>query len=450
MRNLHYKFIRILLSKNHVVYSPKQLVFTTNLPLIMKNHILVTLLLAFFFSAQVFSQTKTVSVNELMEKGQYTQALVELEKLNIGDSTQLDVLQKQALCNLKLGRISKARKLYQTMLLKNPDSVENLLQIATIFEKEYNLTETLKTYQKLNSLDSLNTFYWKELARVSIRMERAKEGVMYLKKAISIDNQDLESLASLSNLYLNKGETGLAEPLINSAFLLDTSSIRIRHLRSRLSYISSDFKAVMKDILFTMSLGDSTAYYQRFLGTAYYYLDSLPKSTATFKRLINIGEKTENVYAGLAFAQLKSAKNEELMALNEANNNFYEAMDLGTSDRISDYEIGMADVQDKLGQTDYAIKLFTRLLQSRPKAVFRLGEIYEKKKQDKEMAILYYQEYIRACRRQKKPTPDCNFIDLAKRRINTLNPSLKIELPQITAAKDSTEMAVDTVRHDEK
>ncbi len=127
-----------------------------------------------------------------------------------------------------------------------------------------------------------------------------------------------------------------------------------------------------------------------------------------------------------------------------------EAIDLGTSDRISDYEIGKADVQDKLGQTDYAIKLFTKLLQSRPKAVFRLGEIYEKKKQDKDMAILYYQEYIKACGRQKKPNTDWYFVDLAKSRINALNPKLKIEFPQIIVAKDSTEMAVDTVRHDDK
>jgi tetratricopeptide (TPR) repeat protein len=416
----------------------------------MKNHIIITLLFTFLFSVKIFGQTESISVNELMQKGQYAQALVELEKLNIEDSTQIDVLQKQALCNLKLGRIAQARKLYQSLLLKNPDSVENLLQIATIYEKEYNLSEAFKVYQKLNSLDSLNTFYWKELARVSIRMERAKDAISNLKKAVSIDDKDLESLASLSNLYLNKGDEDLAEPLIKKAFELDSSSIRIRHLRSRLSYISSDFQGVMKDILFTMSLGDSTAYYQRFLGTAYYYLDSLPKSIATFKRLINVGEKTENVYAGLAFSQLKLANNEELMALNEANNNFSEAVDLGTSDRLSDYEIGMADVQDKLGYTDNAIRLFTKLLQTRPKAVFRLGEIYEKKKQDKDMAILYYQEYIKACGRQKKPTPDCNFIDLAKSRINALNPKLKLELPQTAVAKDSTEMAVDTIRHDEK
>lgn len=416
----------------------------------MKNHIVIIFIFTFFFSAKIFSQTESISVNELIQKGQYAKALVELEKLNTGDSTQLDVLQKQALCNLKLGRIAQARKLYQILLLKNPDSVENLLQMATIYEKEYNLSEAFRAYQKLNSLDSLNTFYWKELARVSIRMERAKDGILYLKKAISMDDKDLESLTSLSNLYLNKGDEDLAEPLIKRAFELDSSSIRIRHLRSRLFYISSNFQGVMKDILFTMSLGDSTAYYQRFLGTAYYYLDSLPKSIATFKRLIDVGEKTENVYAGLAFAQLKSVNGKEDLAIYEANRNFYEAIDLGTSDRISDYEIGLADVQDKLGYTDVAIRLFTKLLQNRPKAIFRLGEIYEKKKRDKDMAILYYQEYIKACGRQTKPTADCNFINLAKSRINILNTTLKNELPQNIVAKDSTEMAIDTVRHDDK
>ena len=412
----------------------------------MKNRIVVTLLFIAIFSVKIFSQNENLSINEFMQKGQYAQALTELEKLNIGDSTGLDILQKQALCYQKLGRLSQARKLYQTALLKNPNSSELLLNIAAICEKEYNLSEAFKAYQKLNSLDSLNTFYWKELARVSIRMERAKEGISYLKKAILLDNKDLESLASLANLYLNKGEDDSAEPLIKRGFNLDSSSIKIRHLRSRLSYRSSDFQAVIRDILFTMSLGDSTAYYQRFLGTAYYYVDSLPKSIATFKRLMEVGEKTENVFAGLAFAQLKSANNVDI--LYEAEHNFDEAMDLGTSDRLSDYEMGIADVEDKLGETEIAIKMLQKLIQKRPKAVFRLGEIYEKKKQDKDMAILYYQEYIKACGRQKKPTPDCNFIDLAKSRINTLNPSLKIELPKITALKDSTEMEVDTVRHD--
>jgi hypothetical protein len=64
------------------------------------------------------------------------------------------------------------------------------------------------------------------------------------------------------------------------------------------------------------------------------------------------------------------------------------------------------------------------------------------------MALIFYQEYIRACGQLKKPMSDCNFIDLATRRINDLNPKLHLELPKIMAQKDSIEVEVDTVRHD--
>ena len=176
-------------------------------------------------------------------------------------------------------------------------------------------------------------------------------------------------------------------------------------------------------------------------------MDSIPQAIAIFKRLILVGEDTENVRAGLAFALLKSTENNQEILL-EANRNFNEAIDLGTSDRQSDYEIGMADVYDKNGDIDMAIRQFKKVSNYRPKAVFRLAEIYEKKKKDKEMALLFYQEYIRACGKLKKPMADCGFIELATRRMNELNPKLKLELPKIMAQKDSIEVEVDTIRHD--
>ena len=303
----------------------------------MKNFLILSCCIICFFHLRIFSQNDVQSVDGLMQKGQYEQALILLEKFNIGDSTQLEILQKQAFCNFKLGRFAQAKKLYYFALQRNSESSEILLQIATIGEKEYNYLDAFKSYQKLNKLDSTNTFYWKELARISVRLEHSKEAIAYLKRAVSLDDIDIESIASLANLYLNIPQDDLAEPLIEKGFKLDSSSIKIRYLRSRLFYRESNFKGVLKDILYVMSLGDSTAYYQRLLGTAYYQMDSIPQSIAVFRRLISVGEDTENVRAGLAFALLKSTENNQDI-LFEANRNFSQAIDLGTSDRISDYE----------------------------------------------------------------------------------------------------------------
>ena len=413
----------------------------------MKNLLIFSLIIISLCHIKTFPQSDVQSIDVLMQKGQYSQALILLEKLNIGDSTQLEILQKQALCNFKLGRLSQSKKLYYSALQKNLTSSEILLQIAIIGEKENNYLEAFKSYQKLNQLDSTNAFYWKELARISSRMERSKDAISYLKKAISLDGNDIESIANLANLYLNIPQDDLAKPLINKGFQLDSSSIKIRYLRSRLFYRNSDFKAVRKDILYLMSLGDSTAYYQRLLGTAYYYLDSIPQAIATFKRLLRIGEDTENVRAGLAFALLKSTENNQDI-LHEAKQNFNDAINLGISDRISDYEMGIADVYDKNGDTELAIRNLQRIINYRPKAVFRLAEIYEKKKNDKEMALIFYEEYTRACEKLKKPTADCNFIEIAIKRINNLNPKMKLALPKVIAQKDSNEVGIDTVRHD--
>ncbi len=412
----------------------------------MKKLRCFSLVLVYLISSKIFAQNDASSINDLMQKGQFAQALSLLEKLNIGDSTTNDLLEKQAFCNYKLGRLNEAKELYNSVLQKNPQSVGLLLQLATIYEKDFNLSEAFKSYAQLYKIDSLNTFYIKELARISVRMEKADKAISFLEKAIKLDNNDLESLTSLANLYLNIPKDDLAEPLIKRAFESDSSSIKTRHLRSRLAYRSSDFKGVIREIEFTMALGDSSSYYQRLLGTSYYHDNQSSKSIATFKRLITVGEDKENVRAGLGYALLKSTENDR-MILHESLQNFNEARNLGMSDYLEDYEIASAEAYTKLGDIDIAIRKLGRLLH-RPKAVFLTAEIYDKKKNDKEMALLFYQEYIKACGKQKKPTPDCNFIALATQRINELNPTLKLGLPKVIAQKDSIEVEVDTVRHD--
>jgi tetratricopeptide (TPR) repeat protein len=172
-----------------------------------------------------------------------------------------------------------------------------------------------------------------------------------------------------------------------------------------------------------MAQGDSTAYYQRSLGRAYFYVDSLQKSIDVFNRLLSIGENTEIVKAGLGYTYQKipSENNRNLIL---ANSYFSEAIEIGTSDQISDYKIAIADIQieQKLGKewNEYKIKKYKEILKvyNRPIVAFKLAQVYKNVIKDHELSVIYLQDYIRMCKTEKKFKYDCRF---QKEAMNLLN-----------------------------
>ena len=155
------------------------------------------------------------------------------------------------------------------------------------------------------------------------------------------------------------------------------------------------------EIEFTMTKGDTTAHYQRLLGNSYLQIGDLKKSKGVYDRLLASGENSEVVRAGLGYVAVRS----DSAQLFTAYYNFYQAIELGTSDRISEYKVEMADIQNKTGETKNAIESYQEIIAKYqlPIANFRLAEIYETKKKDKTLAIIYYQNYLGLCKAMKKP-----------------------------------------------
>ena len=60
----------------------------------MKNLLIFSLIIFLFSYSKTLAQNDVQSIDGLMQKGQYSQALISLEKLNIGDSTQLEIVRK--------------------------------------------------------------------------------------------------------------------------------------------------------------------------------------------------------------------------------------------------------------------------------------------------------------------------------------------------------------------
>lgn len=406
-------------------------------------HIFLILALA-LISDCMYAQTS--DLNNLLQRGQFQKALPILDSLSSEDSLNIDLIQKRALCYLKSGNQAQAKKLYQKALILDPDGQESNLQLSYIFEQEGNPLKALAFFRKLYQLDSSNTFFVKGIAKNLIRVNRRKEGIAFLKKAIQMDSLDVDSVSELANIYLNDQKDDLAEPLVKKAILLNESSIRIRQISTRLAYRKKDFEKVRQEVNYMMSLGDTTALYQRLLGTAYFNLDSNARSLEIFQRLVRIGEESETIRAGIAYAFLGSAKTTD--SLNEAIDNFNQAIELGSSDAISDYKLGIAEVFSKKGEFTIAISLFKEVynVYKRPKAVFRLGEIYEKNLKDMRLAESFYREYLRVCQASGIGSADEKYVELVTKKLKERHPQIVAEPVQFLSS-DTLLVKKDTLRN---
>jgi tetratricopeptide (TPR) repeat protein len=369
-------------------------------------------------------------------------ALQILEKLEYADSLQMNILEKKAICFQKLGQIQKAKNSYNLLLTLKPDSQDFLNEALSISIKQGNIKEIIEFQKKLLLLDSINAFYLKEFGKTMFKINKFDEGIFTYKKALKYNPDDLESLTDLANVYLNRGKDLQAIPLISKAYILDSNMVKVRQLKARLAYRANDFKEFIKEIEFTMTKGDTTAHYQRLLGNSYFQIGDLKKSKEVYEQLLASGENSEVVRAGLGYVAARGDSTQ----LFHAFLNFDQAIDLGTSDRIPEYKIEIYNSQEKMGNVDFAIQGFKEILDKYqlPIASFRLAEIYENKKNDKTLATIYFQEYIRKCNALSKPDYGCRFKDIAFERSKNLiinNPNITKEL---IPESDSTEVLADS------
>ncbi len=400
---------------------------------------------------------------EAIRRGDFAAAIPLLLPL-AADTTNIAAALQLAFAQQRTGAWAEAKRQYESLLQRRPTLTEALNQLALLSEREANYTKALGLYRRLLAQDSTNAYFMKQVGYQYIRLNQPKAATPFYQKAFRRNGKDLEAIAELARLYLDEGKKDqLAAGLLDLGLKLDPNSVRLLQLDSRLNYRIAAFDGVIRNIEKTMALGDTTAYYQRLLGTAYYQMDSLDKSVRTFERLLKIGEDTEPVHAGLATALLLGMKSlppdsiGKAFRLNgPAQTHFRLAIERGTSAQIPDYLIGQADAMTKDGlPMDLIAKHYRQVYEKyqRPKALYRLGQLYETK--DPDLAAIYYRELLDVCKNLKKAVQsgtDCLYAGQAQGRLLALKKGagkLKPASPEPAAvAKDTASAAADTTGRD--
>lgn len=416
-----------------------------------------------------FAQTRPASADpwidaqEAIRRGDFAAAIPLLRPLAT-DTANVPAALQLAYAQQRTGDWAEAKRQYESLLQRRPTLAEALNQLALLSEREANYTKALGLYRRLLAQDSTNAYFMKQVGYQYIRLNQPKAATPFYQKAFRRNGKDLEAIAELARLYLDDGKKDqLAGGLLNLGLKLDPNSVRMLQLDSRLNYRIGAFDGVIRNIEKTMALGDTTSYYQRLLGTAYYQMDSLDKSVRTFERLLKLGEDTEPVHAGLATALLLRMKPlppdsaGKAFRFGAAQVHFRLAVERGTSAQLPDYLLGEADAMTKDGMpTSYVAKRYREVYDKyqRPKALYRLGQLHETG--DPDLAAIYYRELIDVCKNPKKASKaglDCLLAGQAQGRLLALKKSKvkpKPGLPEPDAvAKDTASAAaVDTTGRD--
>ncbi|MCY7349562.1 MAG: tetratricopeptide repeat protein [Cytophagaceae bacterium] len=427
--------------------------------------VLLSVLAASLATAQTRPTTDPwTDAQEFVREGDYAKALPLLQRVVTADTANVNAGLQLAYAHQKMGTWAAAKRQYESLLLRRPNLAESLNQMAVISEREANYARALGFYRRLLAQDTTDAYFLKQVGSQHSRLNQSNAAIPYYRRALKQAPEDLEAIGELARLYLDiGGKDKLAQPLISRGLKLDGNSVRLLQLNSRLSYRTAAFRDVVRDIEKTMALGDTASYYQRLLGTAYYQIDSLKKSIRTFSRLLKLGEDTESVHAGLGTAHLLDLKpipNDsvgKIFRLSEAHYHFRKAIELASTN-VPDYQMSLADAMEKDHYPlDAIIKIHREVYEKyrRPKALYRLGQLQEKKK-DYELAAIYYKEMVENCLNpnRRKTNQDCLFIDLAQARLLALKKMPGKGKPAPTAgvpvAKDTATAVPDTSNRDEK
>ncbi|PMD98381.1 hypothetical protein BWI97_04265 [Siphonobacter sp. BAB-5405] len=263
-------------------------------------------------------QEPWVQAQEHIRRGEYIQSVPILQKLVESDSTQVEAALQLGFVQQRLGQLPAARKTYETVLRRDTSQTEALNQLAILSEKNAQYRRALHYYQRLIQLDTTNAYLFKQAAVQYSRLEQLGQAIAFYNKAVALNPQDIESWGELTRIHLDINDAAhlkLAGECVEKGLTIDPNSIRLLLQNSRVDFRLGRFAEVITSLQKTMAQGDSSAFYQRMLGRAYYEIDSLDQSIFTFRRLLNAGEETEYVYGGLGTAYLLKAKKIRLILI---------------------------------------------------------------------------------------------------------------------------------------
>lgn len=360
-----------------------------------------TLLFAMLLSGCVFvdgQMTNTIDIKEQYTLGvealnnyQYQKALDHFYECHRVKTNNKDYLQKLAFCYMKLGDYNEAKFSYNSLLKKDSMNVNAWSNLGSIYEKELNYSKASECYQELLTIDSTNSYYFRQNAFMSLRLKNPILAVAYFSQAHELNEKDLVVINELSSLLLQLRQAPSAEAIINKGLKLAPDNLKLLYTKSDILHHKKDYENVVSTILHTMSLRDTSQYYQKMIGAAYLHLEQFDSCIYHLNEIVRKGEDSELTHYQLALA-FKGLEN-----LEQSEIEYQAAIEKGISDNVGVYFKNLALVLDEQNKLKEAIAAWKKAIEYSPQEgvyLYFLAKDCDNYYRDKKIARRYYRQYF--------------------------------------------------------
>ncbi len=352
---------------------------------------------------------------ELMSANQYEKALDYIYECHRSDGKNIDYINKLGYCYFRLGNYAAAKDNFELSLKMDSLNIYAMSNLASIYEREANYLKARSYYDQLIWMDSTNSYYFKQTAAVAHKTGDLLNAIRFYTKAHQLNEKDQATVIQLVEIYLAMETPEYAEIFAKKGMDLDSTNIQMLYTAARVKNELKQYPKVVDLVENAMAQGDSTIYYTRLLSVAYLQVDSLEKALFHLNRMVNLKKATEHTHHYLALVY------DELGDFEKSQVHYKKAIELGISKKVPRYHTDLAILYEtkKQYKKAYDHYLAASRYSEEPDLLFHIAKNADRYFKDKNIALRYYQKYIK--------TKDSTFKDYAEQRITQLKEDLHFQ-----------------------
>ena len=436
----------------------------------MKVRLLFCLSFLFLFAESGKAQDKSIldKIDVFLFKGDYTDAINELNKIIGKDSSISEILFKLGLAyqgnyeNYKanklfrkavlldsnltylsalaksydnLGFLDQAMEYYLKIVERDSSNRNNFMNLAKIYLEKQKFKNAADIYLYLLNKDTTNSYLYKQLGYCMMKADSFNLALKYYQKAFELNNEDPNISVQMSTICFSLGRIDSALQYVNAGLKILPEEINYNKLKADILFKKGIYINSKDLYLKVINLGDSTATIYQKLGLSYYFIAACEDSSGQQDTLLYY--RIENYTNALeAFEKAFILENNNPITC------YYAGL---TCDKLGFYELEIfyfneaisliipeytGSIYKYLGRAYQLKEKYENAISAYKKALFYnpdlkdlpfyIAVIYETNLKDYGAALNYYQILL-----NEKDNVPKDFRDYAQKKIKELKKKLK-------------------------